>query len=244
MKKRTFGAALREARKGAGLLQRELARALGTTVSHLSQVELGQRHPLPPIDIIKAADVLGVSSVPLLALAVLEPRGESPSELERMVLDYSDRVLEIIRESGGEPLSTSQIAAKAPDVPFDGLREVLRREVLMRGSLYRKRTYLPDSRGHERLQWGYLLDDPEVTRSQPSKPPKTSKSVWVLRVVRTGPMGAHIKYDCKRWYHPGLERYARRKVAVRPVKSDDTLLVEVHPHRPRLKVDRFEIAHL
>lgn len=68
-----FGEKLREARKRAGMTLGQLARQLDISVSHLSNVELGIKRPLPVDVVRKAAAILHTDEQDLLAAAFREP---------------------------------------------------------------------------------------------------------------------------------------------------------------------------
>ena len=72
--KNTFGNFLRRRRTAAGKTMGDLARHLGVSITYISDVERGYRAPLTRINIIKAAEFLGIDASPLL-LAAAERQG-------------------------------------------------------------------------------------------------------------------------------------------------------------------------
>lgn len=77
-----FGERLRQARLAAGVKHDALASAIGSSRTHLLDVEFGRRGPLRRDQITAAAEYLGVSPVPLIEAAIMD-RGsiqlEAPS---------------------------------------------------------------------------------------------------------------------------------------------------------------------
>lgn len=76
----TFGAALRERRRAAGLSQRELAERIGLDFSYISKVENGRLPPPAADTVVTMCRVLGVPAEELLALA-----GKLPSDVRQRV---------------------------------------------------------------------------------------------------------------------------------------------------------------
>ena len=76
----TFGAALREARREAGISQRELADRTALDFSYISKLE-NNRIPPPAADtLVKICDALGIPSERLLSLT-----GKLPSDVQEAV---------------------------------------------------------------------------------------------------------------------------------------------------------------
>ncbi len=74
----SFGSALREARRAAGVSQRELAERTGLDFSYISKVENGRVPPPAADTVVKFCAVLKVPTEGLLALA-----GKLPSEVQQ-----------------------------------------------------------------------------------------------------------------------------------------------------------------
>ncbi len=68
MTKRTLGSAIKDARDGARMTQRELASAVGVKASHVAYMENGHRKPSISL-INRLAETLGLSAKELLILA-------------------------------------------------------------------------------------------------------------------------------------------------------------------------------
>ena len=85
METKTFGQALKEIRRDAGVTQRELATAVGVDFSYISKIE-NDRMPPPAADtIVRICEVLGIPPDDLLAMtgkmptAVKEAISENPA---------------------------------------------------------------------------------------------------------------------------------------------------------------------
>ncbi|MCL4553183.1 MAG: helix-turn-helix domain-containing protein [Candidatus Marsarchaeota archaeon] len=76
----SFGAALRERRRSAGLSQRDLAQRAGLDFSYISKVENGRLPPPAADTIVSICNVLGVSAEEMLALT-----GKIPSEVQQTI---------------------------------------------------------------------------------------------------------------------------------------------------------------
>ena len=97
-----FGKRLRRARQNKGMLQEDLAQAMGLTQASISQFEKGQRTPTPA-NIRKLAQILGVKEEDLAgkdkgnferALLMRNMRDLSPGSLSRI-----NEYVELIKES-------------------------------------------------------------------------------------------------------------------------------------------------
>lgn len=90
---KTFGQALREVRRSAGMSQRELAARVGVDFSYISKVE-NVRLPPPAADtIVKICEVLEILPDRLLAAT-----GKMPTEVKRM-LGGNPSALRFMREA-------------------------------------------------------------------------------------------------------------------------------------------------
>ncbi|MBI4322043.1 MAG: helix-turn-helix domain-containing protein [Chloroflexi bacterium] len=76
----SFGAALRERRRAAGLSQRDLAERTGLDFSYISKVENGRVPPPAADTIVSMCNVLGVPAEEMLALT-----GKIPSEVQQTI---------------------------------------------------------------------------------------------------------------------------------------------------------------
>ena len=76
----SFGTALREYRRAAGLSQRDLAERTGLDFSYISKLENGRLPPPAADTVVAICGVLGVPSEELLALT-----GKIPSEVQQTV---------------------------------------------------------------------------------------------------------------------------------------------------------------
>lgn len=80
----SFGIALRECRRAAGLSQRELADQAGLDFSYISKIENGRMPPPAADTVVGICRVLGVRAEELLALT-----GKIPSEVQQAVSSSS-----------------------------------------------------------------------------------------------------------------------------------------------------------
>lgn len=100
--RKKFGRALRAAREGKGLTQRELAEAAGLAEKYLSRIELGGATP----SIFIAARLASVLGVTLDDLAAAEPAADSAElgAIVRLLRGRSDAELARLRRALGELL--------------------------------------------------------------------------------------------------------------------------------------------
>lgn len=89
----SFGAALRELRRDAGVTQRELAQRTGLDFSYISKLENDKNAPPAADSIVKICEVLGVPPERLLALT-----GKIPSDVHQTVAT-SSAAQEFLRQS-------------------------------------------------------------------------------------------------------------------------------------------------
>lgn len=98
----SFGTALRERRRAAGLSQRELAERAGLDFSYISKVE-NERLPPPAADtVVKLCHVLETAPEELLALT-----GKIPSQVQRTV-SSSVAAQDFLREAQEMKLSDEE----------------------------------------------------------------------------------------------------------------------------------------
>jgi len=99
---RSFGGALRERRRAAGLSQRELAERAGLDFSYISKIE-NDRLPPPAADtVVKLCRILGTPSEELLALT-----GKIPSQVQQS-LSTSAAAQEFLQEARRMKLSETE----------------------------------------------------------------------------------------------------------------------------------------
>ena len=103
MPQNTFAAALKRARKAAGLSQKALASKTGCTGSYVSQLESGHRRPPRPALVRKFCKALGVADQRLQDLAALE---RTPAPVRKRIERLS-RARGKGRRSGDRLLSTT-----------------------------------------------------------------------------------------------------------------------------------------
>lgn len=112
---RSFGGALRERRRAAGLSQRELAKRAGLDFSYISKIE-NDRSPPPAADtVVQLCRILGTPPEELLALT-----GKIPSEVQETV-STSAAAQEFLQEAQRMRLSEAEWRRMA--TALRGLRE-------------------------------------------------------------------------------------------------------------------------
>ena len=89
----SFGEALRERRRAAGISQRELAERIGMDFSYISKVENGRLQPPAADTIVAMCRALNINAEELLALT-----GKIPSEVQKTV-SGSRAAQEFLREA-------------------------------------------------------------------------------------------------------------------------------------------------
>lgn len=99
---RTFGAALRERRRAAGLSQRQLAERAALDFSYISKLE-NDRLPPPAADtVVELCRILGTPSEELLALT-----GKIPSQVQQTI-STSAAAQDFLREAQQMKLSDAE----------------------------------------------------------------------------------------------------------------------------------------
>jgi transcriptional regulator with XRE-family HTH domain len=89
----TFGEALRDARRTAGISQRELAERAGVDFSYISKIENGRVPPPAADTVVKLCEIIGVPAEELLSLM-----GKVPSDVQKSV-GSSAAAQEFLREA-------------------------------------------------------------------------------------------------------------------------------------------------
>jgi transcriptional regulator with XRE-family HTH domain len=98
----TFGTALRNCRRGAGLTQRELAEHSGLDFSYISKLENGRLPPPAADTVVALCSILSVPPEELLALT-----GKLPSDVQATV-STSPTAQRFLLEAGGMGLSEAE----------------------------------------------------------------------------------------------------------------------------------------
>jgi transcriptional regulator with XRE-family HTH domain len=99
---KTFGAALRDCRRAAGLTQRELAERSGLDFSYISKLENGRLPPPAADTVVALCRILGVPPEEVLALT-----GKIPSDVQASV-STSPTAQRFLLEARGMGLSEAE----------------------------------------------------------------------------------------------------------------------------------------
>ena len=117
-----IGVQLRQARRAAGLTQKELAKAVNCSAEHLSQYERGQRPiPMPELEALAEALNLRFSDLVDADLGPDSPEARRQRNLERLAL-----LPEPVQEFVLNPVNIMYIemAMKVSSLPADTLRQI------------------------------------------------------------------------------------------------------------------------
>ena len=148
----------------------------------------------------------------------------------------------VVMAGSEQPLTASQIGVRT-GLTHIAVTRALRRQLGIKGNLYRRRLILPNSRGVRCLQWGYFAERVQQPIEAKPKPTKTKTKTktrgvnrWKSRMVRPGDGRAYVMFDTRYWHHPDLAKHVYHRVLILPNEEKDMeLLIQVHRNKPYLK---------